>query len=61
MEKKAVCLISGGMDSIVASSILKSKGYSIYILTFDYGPTPGKKEIECVKTLSKWICVPWYR
>jgi 7-cyano-7-deazaguanine synthase len=34
--KKAVCLLSGGMDSAVATAIAKSRGYGIYALTFQY-------------------------
>ncbi|HNS32186.1 MAG TPA: 7-cyano-7-deazaguanine synthase QueC [bacterium] len=35
--KKAVCLISGGMDSYVAAAEASKKGYSIHALTVNYG------------------------
>lgn len=34
--KRAVCLLSGGMDSAVASAIAKSEGYELFALTFLY-------------------------
>ena len=45
MTKKAVCLISGGLDSYVAAFIAKKEGYSIYALSFFYGQR-HKKELE---------------
>ena len=35
--KKAVILLSGGLDSVTCLAIAKSKGYSLYALTFRYG------------------------
>lgn len=51
MLKKAVCLISGGIDSCVTSFIAKKDGYEIYALTFNYGQR-HKKEIECAKKIA---------
>ncbi|MBW1933415.1 MAG: 7-cyano-7-deazaguanine synthase QueC [Deltaproteobacteria bacterium] len=42
---KAVCLLSGGMDSCVTAAIAKDMGYEIYAITFDYGQR-NRKEIE---------------
>lgn len=50
--KKAVCLLSGGMDSAVTCAIAKERGYDIYALSFDYGQR-HKKEIECARKLAK--------
>ncbi len=36
-DKKAVVLSSGGLDSTTAMAIVKSKGFKIYSLSFDYG------------------------
>jgi len=54
MGEKAVCLISGGMDSAVAAAIAKSEGYKIYAITFNYGQK-NKKEIEAAKEIAKWL------
>jgi 7-cyano-7-deazaguanine synthase len=50
--KKAVCLVSGGLDSAVTAAIARSKGYEIYAITFDYGQR-HRKEIESAKRLAK--------
>lgn len=54
--KKAVCLLSGGLDSAVTAAIAKSRGYELYAITFDYGQR-HRKEIESAKKLSKEIGV----
>lgn len=35
--KQAVLLLSGGLDSATVGAILKSEGYELYALSFDYG------------------------
>jgi 7-cyano-7-deazaguanine synthase len=52
--KKAVCLISGGIDSCVTTYIAKSKGYKIFALSFNYGQR-HKKEIECAKKIAQLV------
>ena len=37
MQKKAIVLLSGGLDSITVLSLAKQQGYSCYALSFDYG------------------------
>jgi 7-cyano-7-deazaguanine synthase len=54
-NKKAICLISGGLDSAVATSIAKSKGYASYFLFVNYGQKTLKKEEECVDNLANRI------
>lgn len=36
-EKKAVVLVSGGLDSTTALAIARSEGFSCYTISFDYG------------------------
>lgn len=54
MEKKAVCLISGGIDSCVTAYLAKNESYTIYALTIDYGQR-HKKEIENAKNIASSI------
>jgi len=49
---KAICLISGGVDSATSAAIAKSEGYEIYCLSFDYGQI-AKKELESAKKVAK--------
>ena len=37
MPKKAVSLLSGGMDSTVLAYMLKADGHDVHLLSFDYG------------------------
>lgn len=45
--KKAVCVISGGMDSATCAYIAKQEGYEIIALHFDYNQRTMEKEKEC--------------
>ncbi len=53
-EKRAVCLISGGMDSFVSAAIAKKSGYKIFCLTVNYNQK-AKKEIEASKKVAKFL------
>lgn len=37
MQKKAIVLLSGGLDSITTLALAKNEGYRCYALSFDYG------------------------
>lgn len=50
--KKAVVLISGGLDSATTAAIAKSEGYDLYALSFDYGQR-HRREIESAKAVAK--------
>ena len=54
MEKKAICLLSGGIDSCVSAYIAKKEGYKIYALSFNYSQK-HKKEIQCAITIAKTL------
>lgn len=49
---KAVCLLSGGMDSSTLAYLAKSKGYDIYALHLNYGQRTEKKERACAKKIA---------
>lgn len=49
MKNKAVCLISGGIDSCVTAYLAKNDNYSIYALTIYYGQQHRKEIIRAKK------------
>lgn len=51
MNKKAVVLLSGGLDSTVTLAIAKKQEYVIYALTFDYGQR-HRREIKSAKKVA---------
>jgi 7-cyano-7-deazaguanine synthase len=52
MKRKAVVLLSGGLDSAVALYIAKEKGYDCHCLLFDYGQR-HKKELGKAKLIAR--------
>lgn len=50
--KKAVVLLSGGLDSTTALYLAKKEGFEIYAVSFDYGQRHDK-EIECAKKIAE--------
>ena len=50
--KRAVCVISGGMDSALAAFTAKKEGYEITALHFNYGQRTEAKELECFKKIA---------
>jgi 7-cyano-7-deazaguanine synthase len=49
---KAVCLLSGGMDSSTLAYLAKSEGYGILALHLNYGQRTEGKERRCAKTIA---------
>lgn len=51
--RSAVCIISGGLDSVCTAAYLsKEKGYNLYMLTYIYGQR-AKKEVQQARKFSK--------
>lgn len=50
--RKAVCLISGGLDSTVAAFVAKSRGFEVHALSFDYGQRHMRKELSCARKVA---------
>lgn len=46
--KKAVVLLSGGIDSTTSMAVARSEGYELYALSFDYGQR-HLIELDCAK------------
>ncbi len=51
MGKKALCIMSGGMDSTLAAYMMKEEGYGIIALHFNYGQRTLKKELEAFRAV----------
>lgn len=56
--KKAVILLSGGLDSATTLFWAKNKGYKCFALSFDYGQR-HKREIKKAKYLAKKVNGNW--
>ncbi len=50
--KKAVVLLSGGLDSVTALAMTKQQGYDCYTLSFDYGQR-HRAELAAAEKLSR--------
>jgi 7-cyano-7-deazaguanine synthase len=49
--KKAVCVMSGGLDSTLSAYMMKDEGYQIIAVHFNYGQRTQNKELECFNIL----------
>ncbi len=56
MKKKAVVLLSGGIDSSTTAAIAKSEGYELHALSFDYGQRHGR-ELESARMVAAHLGV----
>lgn len=50
-KKKAVCILSGGMDSTLSSYIAKNEGYEIIAIHFNYGQRTEKRELKAFRDI----------
>ena len=50
-KKKAICILSGGMDSTLASYIAKKDGYEIIAVHFNYGQRTEKRELKAFRDI----------
>ena len=55
-QKRAVILLSGGLDSAVTMALAKEQGYYLYPLSFDYGQR-HEKELESAKRIASYFNV----
>jgi 7-cyano-7-deazaguanine synthase len=49
--KKALCIMSGGMDSTLVAYIMRSRGYEIVALHFNYGQRTVTKELSSFRAI----------
>lgn len=52
MVKKAVCIISGGMDSALAAKMAQVEGFEVIAVHFNYGQRTQNKELECFRKIA---------
>lgn len=51
-QRRAVVLLSGGMDSATAAAVARDRGYELYALHTSYGQNTQSKERECARRLA---------
>ena len=49
--KKAIILVSGGLDSATVLAVTKAEGYACYAVSFDYGQRHGA-ELDAAKSVT---------
>lgn len=54
--KRAVVLLSGGLDSATAAAVAKSRGCELFAISFDYGQR-HRKELVCARKVGKSLGV----
>lgn len=59
-QKKAVVLLSGGLDSCVSATIARCEGYRVYALSFDYGQRHGR-ELQSARAVADAVRVEEHR
>lgn len=57
--KKAICLLSGGLDSTVCLYVARSEGYAPVALSIEYGQRHFR-EISAARALTKALVVPHF-
>lgn len=55
-QRKAIILLSGGMDSATTGAIAREEGYLLYALTVDYGQR-HYRELEAAKRVAEFLGV----
>ncbi|PIR25718.1 MAG: 7-cyano-7-deazaguanine synthase QueC [Deltaproteobacteria bacterium CG_4_10_14_0_2_um_filter_43_8] len=68
MKKKAISILSGGLDSCTATKLALDDYECIKAITFDYGQRAAKKEIEAARFFCETenlphqvISLPWFQ
>ncbi len=60
VKKRAVVLLSGGLDSAVTLYLAREQGYELFALSFDYGQR-HKKELVLAEKLARRAGAKWHK
>lgn len=55
----SVALLSGGLDSVVATTIAAREGGVALALTFDYGQRSAERELDAARAVAKALGIEW--
>jgi 7-cyano-7-deazaguanine synthase len=55
---KALVVCSGGMDSVVAATIVKRQGYNVELIHFQYGSRAEGPEVKAIKNVATVLDLP---
>lgn len=58
--KKAVVLLSGGLDSTTCMAVARKEGFQLYPISFLYGQKHSR-ELECARKVAEYYQVPYHR
>ena len=53
MNKKAVCIISGGMDSALSAKMAQKEGHDIIAVHFNYGQRTQERELQAFRLIAE--------
>ena len=56
-SKKAICIMSGGMDSTLSAYMMKNDGYEVIAVHFNYDQRTQTKELECFNNICEELNV----
>lgn len=57
INKKVVCIMSGGMDSTLSAFMMKNEGYDIIGVHFNYNQRTQTKELKCFNKICDYLNV----
>jgi 7-cyano-7-deazaguanine synthase len=58
---RAVALLSGGLDSVVAASLARERGEIVLAITFDYGQKAAPREAAAARAVARALGARWRR
>ncbi|MFH1860830.1 MAG: 7-cyano-7-deazaguanine synthase QueC [bacterium] len=58
LKKSSICLLSGGLDSLVATTMAVQQTTVLLCVTFDYGQRARKQEIESAGRVCEYLGIP---